>query len=59
MCLVCLVYFFSLFSYIESSSLTAYCSDDNLSRDDFLRSKMDEEGWVPISLIAGFPKVSF
>ncbi|XP_058218420.1 la-related protein 1C-like isoform X2 [Rhododendron vialii] len=34
-----------------------YFCDDNLSRDDFLRSKMDEEGWVPISLIAGFPKV--
>ncbi|KAG5542959.1 hypothetical protein RHGRI_015900 [Rhododendron griersonianum] len=35
-----------------------YFCDDNLSRDDFLRSKMDEEGWVPISLIAGFPKVN-
>ncbi|XP_009769236.1 la-related protein 1C [Nicotiana tabacum] len=34
-----------------------YFSDDNLVKDDFLRSKMDEEGWVPIELIANFPRV--
>ncbi|XP_071733102.1 la-related protein 1C-like [Rutidosis leptorrhynchoides] len=34
-----------------------YFSDDNLVKDNFLRSHMDEEGWVPISLIAGFRRV--
>ncbi|KAI7758285.1 hypothetical protein M8C21_009644 [Ambrosia artemisiifolia] len=34
-----------------------YFSDDNLVKDNYLRSHMDEEGWVSITLIAGFPKV--
>ncbi|KAM3304502.1 la-related protein 1C [Capsicum chacoense] len=34
-----------------------YFSDANLVKDDFLRSNMDEEGWVPINLIANFPRV--
>ncbi|CAI9758007.1 unnamed protein product [Fraxinus pennsylvanica] len=34
-----------------------YFSDANLERDYFLRGKMDAEGWVPISLIASFPRV--
>lgn len=34
-----------------------YFSDANLVKDDFLRSQMDEEGWVPIALIAGFHRV--
>ncbi|PIN02566.1 hypothetical protein CDL12_24919 [Handroanthus impetiginosus] len=34
-----------------------YFSDDNLVKDDFLRSKMDDHGWVPISLIASFRRV--
>lgn len=34
-------------------------SDANLVKDDYLRSNMDDEGWVPINLIAGFPRVSF
>ncbi|KAJ8540889.1 hypothetical protein K7X08_001705 [Anisodus acutangulus] len=34
-----------------------YFSDANLVKDDFLRLKMDEEGWVPIKLIANFPRV--
>ncbi|KAK4338571.1 hypothetical protein RND71_043058 [Anisodus tanguticus] len=34
-----------------------YFSDANLVKDDFLRSKMDEDGWVPIELIASFPRV--
>ncbi|GAB4832958.1 hypothetical protein Ancab_006979 [Ancistrocladus abbreviatus] len=34
-----------------------YFSDANLVRDDFLRSNMDDEGWVPIKLIANFPRV--
>ncbi|CAN0861326.1 La-related protein 1C [Linum grandiflorum] len=35
-----------------------YFSNDNLIRDTFLRQNMDEQGWVPINLIAGFKKVS-
>lgn len=35
------------------------CSDENLCKDPFLRQNMDEQGWVPISLIAGFKRVSF
>ncbi|KAK7351769.1 hypothetical protein VNO77_11456 [Canavalia gladiata] len=34
-----------------------YFSDANLVKDEFLRSNMDEQGWVPITLIASFPRV--
>lgn len=34
-----------------------YFSDANLVKDDFLRSNMDDQGWVPITLIANFPRV--
>ncbi|KAL2895320.1 La-related protein 1C [Bienertia sinuspersici] len=34
-----------------------YFSDANLVKDQYLRSKMDEQGWVPITLIANFPRV--
>ncbi|XP_051150938.1 la-related protein 1B-like [Andrographis paniculata] len=34
-----------------------YFSDDNLAKDKFLRSKMDEHGWVPITLIASFRRI--
>uniref|UniRef100_A0A5B6YWY6 Putative la-related protein 1C-like n=1 Tax=Davidia involucrata TaxID=16924 RepID=A0A5B6YWY6_DAVIN len=34
-----------------------YFSDANLIKDDFLKSNMDDEGWVPITLIASFPRV--
>ncbi|XP_022879756.1 la-related protein 1C-like isoform X2 [Olea europaea var. sylvestris] len=34
-----------------------YFSNENLVKDTFLRQNMDEEGWVPIQLIAGFRKV--
>ncbi|CAK9156963.1 unnamed protein product [Ilex paraguariensis] len=36
-----------------------YFSSDNLIKDTFLRENMDDQGWVPIKLIAGFKKVSF
>ncbi|KAI7738349.1 hypothetical protein M8C21_008412 [Ambrosia artemisiifolia] len=36
-----------------------YFSNDNLVRDTFLRRNMDEQGWVPVGLIAGFKKVSY
>ncbi|KAL9144528.1 hypothetical protein ABFS82_14G301800 [Erythranthe guttata] len=35
-----------------------YFSDANLVKDNFLRSKMDDQGWVPITLIAAFRKVT-
>ncbi|XP_074580499.1 la-related protein 1C-like [Curcuma longa] len=34
-----------------------YFSDENLCRDVYLRQNMDEQGWVPVSLIAGFNRV--
>ncbi|OEL38951.1 hypothetical protein BAE44_0000020 [Dichanthelium oligosanthes] len=33
-----------------------YFSDDNLCKDTYLRQHMDDQGWVPLSLIAGFRK---
>ncbi|KAK4778756.1 hypothetical protein SAY86_006284 [Trapa natans] len=46
-------------SVLESlvSQIEYYFSDDNLAKDEYLKSNMDNEGWVPISLIAGFPRV--
>nr|CDS15961.1 lupus la ribonucleoprotein [Echinococcus granulosus] len=35
-----------------------YFSEDNLVRDTYLRSHMDEDGWVPISVIAKFNRVA-
>lgn len=34
-----------------------YFSLDNLERDFFLRRKMDQEGFLPIGLIASFHRV--
>ena len=34
-----------------------YFSDANLVKDDYLRSNVDDQGWVPIALIASFPRV--
>lgn len=34
-----------------------YFSADNLQKDFFLRRKMDNEGFLPVTLIAGFPRV--
>ncbi|TKY70303.1 La-related protein 1B [Spatholobus suberectus] len=34
-----------------------YFSNENLIKDTFLRQNMDDQGWVPIKLIAGFNKV--
>ncbi|KAK7310984.1 hypothetical protein RJT34_08813 [Clitoria ternatea] len=34
-----------------------YFSNANLVKDEFLRSNMDEQGWVSINLIASFPRV--
>ncbi|KAF5454599.1 hypothetical protein F2P56_024251 [Juglans regia] len=34
-----------------------YFSNENLVKDIYLRQNMDDQGWVPIKLIAGFKKV--
>ncbi|KAK0570671.1 hypothetical protein LWI29_004781 [Acer saccharum] len=34
-----------------------YFSKENLIKDTYLRQRMDDHGWVPIKLIAGFNKV--
>lgn len=34
-----------------------YFGKDNLIKDHYLRSKMNDEGWVPIADIAGFPRM--
>lgn len=34
-----------------------YFSDENLQRDFFIRRKMDAEGYLPIKLIASFPRM--
>lgn len=35
-----------------------YFSSENLIKDMYLRKEMDEQGWVPVKLIAGFKKVT-
>nr|XP_043617341.1 la-related protein 1C-like [Erigeron canadensis] len=41
------------------SQIDYYFSNENLVKDTYLRKNMDEQGWVPVSLIAGFKKVLF
>jgi la-related protein 1 len=40
------------------SRLFNFCSDENLCKDIYLRQHMDDQGWVPVTLIAGFNQVS-
>ncbi|XP_057761813.1 la-related protein 1B-like [Arachis stenosperma] len=39
------------------TQINYYFSNENLIKDTFLRQNMDDQGWVPIRLIAGFNKV--
>lgn len=41
------------------SQIDYYFSNENLVKDTYLRQNMDEQGWVPVSLIAGFKKVLY
>ena len=34
-----------------------YFSSANLTRDHYLRCMMDADGWVPVMLVATFPKI--
>ena len=43
--------FITLFSYFSTGS------DENLPHDHYLLSLMDDQGWVPISVIANFNRV--
>ncbi|KAG6538596.1 hypothetical protein ZIOFF_003720 [Zingiber officinale] len=42
---------------IEAADIEYYFSVDDLCKDIFLRGKMDDQGWVPVSLIATFNMV--
>jgi len=35
-----------------------YFSEENLTKDSYLRCLMDADGWVPVMLLSTFPKVS-
>ncbi|KAE8720347.1 peroxidase 64-like [Hibiscus syriacus] len=39
------------------NQINYYFSNENLIKDTFLRQNMDDQGWVPIKLIASFRKV--
>jgi La domain len=45
-------------SNMQYANLALFFSSENLCKDPFLRRNMDGEGWVPLSVIAGFNKVS-
>uniref|UniRef100_A0A7N5ZUU3 HTH La-type RNA-binding domain-containing protein n=1 Tax=Anabas testudineus TaxID=64144 RepID=A0A7N5ZUU3_ANATE len=46
-----------VFCHFSASHSEYYFSLDNLERDFFLRRKMDQEGFLPIGLIASFHRV--
>lgn len=39
------------------TQLEYYLSSQNMAQDFFLRQRMDDQGWIPISLIASFNRV--
>lgn len=46
-----------VFAHFSAPCSEYYFSLDNLERDFFLRRKMDQEGFLPIGLIASFHRV--
>ena len=40
-----------------TSDTIYFCFSENLTKDSYLRSKMDSEQWVPIVTVAGFPLI--
>ncbi|CAH8281134.1 unnamed protein product [Arabidopsis lyrata] len=55
------VYFPSYDAMLYNKILTQveyYFSADNLSRDEHLRDQMNDEGWVPVRVIAGFRRLA-
>lgn len=43
--------------FLVSAQLNYYFSVDNLCKDMYLRSHMDSQGWVPLTVIAGFNRI--
>jgi hypothetical protein len=55
---------FMVWSYVLGFLSVAYItfsfySDENLQNDHYLISLMDDQGWVPISIVADFKRVCF
>ena len=50
--------FFFLFDFLFFFLPVLACSSGNLSGDLYLSQQMDDQGWVPLALIAGFNKVN-
>lgn len=46
----------TLLDYVKKQ-IEYYFSSENLERDFFFRRKMDPEGYIPVSLIASFPRL--
>lgn len=46
-----------MFRCLSATSSEYYFSLDNLERDFFLRRKMDQEGFLPVALVASFHRV--
>ncbi|KAK6637279.1 hypothetical protein RUM44_007693 [Polyplax serrata] len=46
----------TLIDYVKKQ-IEYYFSSENLERDFFFRRKMDSEGYIPVSLIASFPRL--
>ncbi|KAK4849753.1 hypothetical protein QYF36_000547 [Acer negundo] len=44
-------------SVLLINQIDYYFSDANLIKDEYLKYNMDEQGWVPIALIAGCRRV--
>eukprot|EP00614_Pseudopedinella_elastica_P011541 CAMPEP_0172601526 /NCGR_PEP_ID=MMETSP1068-20121228/21683_1 /TAXON_ID=35684 /ORGANISM="Pseudopedinella elastica, Strain CCMP716" /LENGTH=650 /DNA_ID=CAMNT_0013402537 /DNA_START=8 /DNA_END=1961 /DNA_ORIENTATION=- len=40
------------------SQIEYYFSDENLCQDVFLRSNLDSEGFIPVAVVANFPRVA-
>ena len=43
----------------ELSEISIFGSDENLQTDPYLISLMDDQGWVPVSVIADFKRVIY
>ncbi|XP_056850639.1 la-related protein 1B isoform X2 [Raphanus sativus] len=55
------IYFPSFDPILYNKILTQveyYFSADNLSKDKYLRGQMNDEGWVPVRIIAGFRRLA-
>lgn len=51
LCRVFIIFFYYILIFL------VFCSDKNLEKDDYLKSILDDHGWVSISKIADFNRV--